>query len=340
MKQRIIVLIVLCFAVIILAVVAFRVSDRHQETEQIFAMDTYMELTVYGKGTKEALMEAKNEIRELEDMLSAVQDGSLICEINEKKEGTFPEKIAPLWEKSYEIYQKTEGSLDLTVYPVVKAWGFTSKKYRVPSEKELSECVALLGMNQVIYDSATKKITLPEGCELDFGAVAKGYTGDVLAQKMKDRGIKSALLYLGGNIQLIGGKPDGSPYKVGIKNPNGDTAPIGVLSVKDVAVVTSGGYERCFEQDGVTYHHIIDPHTGYPADNELSSVTIVAKEGVVADGYSTALYVYGLERSIAYWKEHSEEFEAVFVDRAGTVYVTAGLKDVFDTKENLVVIER
>ena len=167
--------------------------------------------------------------------------------------------------------------------------------------------------------------------EIDLGSVAKGYAGQLVAQMLRDNGVQSALLDLGGNVQTVGSKPDGSPWKIGIKDPQGEEVMM-VLYIKDQAVVTSGGYERYFEQDGQTYWHIMDPFTGRPADNGLISVTIVGDEGVVCDGLSTALFVMGLEKAADLWAQ-SGDFEAVFVTASGEVYITEGLRDRFALTE-------
>jgi len=190
---------------------------------------------------------------------------------------------------------------------------------------------------------ASGLITLPEGMEIDLGSVAKGYAGQLVAQMLREHGVQSALLNLGGNVQTVGAKPDGSPWQIGIKDPQGEDAMM-VLSVEDQAVVTSGGYERYFEQDGQTYWHIMDPSTGHPADSGLISVTIVGDEGVVCDGLSTALFVMGLEKAADLWAQ-SGDFEAVFVTASGEVYITEGLRDHFALTERYAdtpvsVIER
>ena len=186
-------------------------------------------------------------------------------------------------------------------------------------------------------------VTLPEGMEIDLGSVAKGYAGQLAAQMLRNSGVESALLNLGGNVQTVGAKPDGSPWQIGIKDPKGEDAMM-VLSIADQAVVTSGGYERYFEQDGQTYWHIMDPFTGHPADSGLISVTIVGDEGVVCDGLSTALFVMGLEKAADLWAQ-SGDFEAVFVTASGEVYITEGLRDHFALTERYAdtpvsVIER
>ena len=147
-------------------------------------------------------------------------------------------------------------------------------------------------------------LSLAEGVQIDLGAVGKGYTGDIVASLLKERGVTSALLDIDGNIHMVGSRPDGSKWTLGIRNPFADGR-VGVLEAEECAVVTSGGYERYFiGEDGERYWHILDPKTGYPAESGLASVTIISKEGRLCDVLSTAVYVMGLENAEEYWKEN------------------------------------
>jgi len=217
-------------------------------------------------------------------------------------------------------------------------------RYRNTEDEEtIQSLLPLVDYTQIQYDAATGVVTLPEGMEIDLGSVAKGYAGQLAAQMLREHGVQSALLNLGGNVQTVGTKPDGSPWQIGIKDPQGEDAMM-VLSVEDQAVVTSGGYERYFEQDGQTYWHIMDPSTGHPADSGLLSVTIVGKQGIICDGLSTSLFVMGLEKAADLWAQ-SGDFEAVFVTASGEVYITEGLQDRFALTEQYAdtpvsVIER
>lgn len=216
--------------------------------------------------------------------------------------------------------------------PIVRAWGFTTGDYQVPDESTIQSLLPMVDYTKVEFDESTGNVTIPSGMTIDLGSIAKGYAGQQSAQYLRDHSVTSALLNLGGNVQTVGSKPDGSLWKVGIKDPNGDT-PMMVLSVTDQAVVTSGGYERYFEQDGHTYWHIMDPATGHPADSGLCSVTIVGDDGGVCDGLSTSLFVMGLEKAADFWSK-SDDFEAVFVTDSGEVYITEGLKDKFALTDN------
>ena len=157
----------------------------------------------------------------------------------------------------------------------------------------------------------------------------------MLSKLLKDEGISSAVLDLGGNIQTVGSRPDGGEWRVGVKSPDGGI--LGVLSIRDMAVVTSGGYERYFEQDGQIYWHILDPKTGYPADSGLASVTIVGSDGTLCDGLSTAVFVMGRERAQELWRQWGG-FEMLLLDSEGTIYITEGLEGSFEPESGLEVL--
>lgn len=323
----------LCFFV-----VHYMEGKNKTATKSIFAMDTYMEITAYGRNSEEAVEAAAKEIQRLDELLSTGSEESEVSQLNENKSQELSADTKYLLQRSSEIWEETQGAFDITVYPVMKAWGFDRKEFRVPSEDELQELLKLVDISLLDYDEKTNTLTLPDKVEIDFGGIAKGYTSSRVAQIMREYGIESAKLNLGGNVQLVGAKLDGSAWRIAIKSPD-DTRPyLGILSVMDKAVITSGGYERYFEEDGITYHHIIDPETGKPAQNGLVSVTIVCEDGTFADGLSTALYVLGKENAIAFWREHSEEFDAVLLDEDNHLYVTEGIAEDFSTESSVEVL--
>ena len=314
---------------------------QEPETATFFAMDTAMDFTVYGDAA--LLDEAETLIGSLEEQVSVTDEHSDIYAIDHTGSGSLSGNAAELMEQALELCRRTGGALDISVYPIVRAWGFTTGSYQVPDEETIQSLLPLVDYTQIQYDAATGVVTLPEGMEIDLGSVAKGYAGQLAAQMLREHGVQSALLNLGGNVQTVGAKPDGSPWQIGIKDPQGEDAMM-VLSVEDQAVVTSGGYERYFEQDGQTYWHIMDPSTGHPADSGLLSVTIVGKQGIICDGLSSSLFVMGLEKAADLWAQ-SGDFEAVFVTASGEVYITEGLQDRFALTEQYAdtpvsVIER
>lgn len=296
---------------------------------QFTAMDTFMHFTVYGNSSAGA--HARDEIQSLDQLLSVTDETSEVYAINHR---TAPARelspeLTALLEQSLILSRQTDGAFDPTVYPVVRAWGFTTEDYHVPEQEELECLLALVDHTAPVLN--TNILTLPDGVQLDFGGIAKGWAGDRAAQLLRSQGVTCGILRLGGNIHTIGTKPDGSLWNIGIEDPDtGGT--LATLGVADLAVVTSGSYQRFFTANGQTYHHIIDPATGYPVDNGLSSVTVVGKYGARCDALSTALFVMGLERSAQFWREHSD-FEAVFVREDGSIAITAGLEGNFKLSE-------
>lgn len=293
--------------------------------EEFLAMDTAMRLTVYGQGAGEAAGLARERVLELEALLSVTDENSDICAANRNGGGALHADTAALLERALALCGETGGALDVSVYPVVRAWGFTTGAYRVPEEAELAALLERVDYTRISLEGTV--LTLPEGMELDLGAVAKGWTGDRLMELLRREGITSAIVELGGNVQALGSKPDGSPWRVAVQAPDG-SGYAGALEITDCAAVTSGGYQRYFEQDGETYCHIIDPAGGRPARSGLASVTVVAEEGAAADALSTALFVLGRERGEALWRERGG-FECVFIGEDGSVAVTQGLEGRF-----------
>ena len=303
-----------------------------QATEStVFAMDTVMSLTVYGGKGEEAVEEATELIYDLQDLLTATDENSPLYALNHAG-GAWTDldgDLLALLSDSKALCEKTGGALDITAYPAVQAWGFISKDYRVPDEAELADLASRIDYAALELDLKGSRARLPEGMEVELGAVAKGYTGDRLAQLMAQLGVESAIFSLGGNVQAVGTKPDGSSWRVAIQDPDGQ-GNLAIVEVTDKAVVTSGGYQRYFEQDGVTYWHILDPDTAAPARTGLKSVTVIGPEGLVCDGLSTALFVLGEEQGMAFWRDHPElGVELVFVREDGSVAITAGLEDSF-----------
>lgn len=317
-------------------------TEPEKASSQIFAMDTVMSLTIYGTNSgsdsaQAALEAATSKIYLLQDQWSATDQSSEIYTLNHAGGAwtALSDSTVSLLTQALDLCAKTDGALDITAYPAVSAWGFPTGEYRIPAPEELEHLVSLIDYTAVEVDPQTSQGRLPDGMGMDLGAVAKGYTGDLLAQMMQTRGIQSALLDLGqSSIQAIGAKPDGSPWRVGIQDPDGDSY-LGVLEISDLAIGTSGGYQRFFEQDGQRYWHILDPSTAAPARSGLTSVTVVSPSGVLCDGLSTALFVMGLEKGADFWRAHAElNFDVIFISDDGSISITAGLKDAFSLAQD------
>ena len=322
-------------------------SDSSQEyTSDVFAMDTYMTLIAYGENAQEAVEAGIAEIQRLDDLLSTGKDTSEVAQINANGGGVLSEDTDYLVKRALDIYQSTNGAFDISIYPVMQLWGFTTGNFAVPSESDLAAKLALVDAGKIILseENGQTSISLPEGMEIDLGGIAKGYTSGRVMDVMKSYGIKSAVINLGGNAHVLGNKTDGSQWKVGIQDPEDENGYLGGVSVTDKAIITSGGYERYFvdEDTGVKYHHIIDPKTGYSANNGLISVTIVSADSTLADGLSTSLFVLGTEDAITYCEEHCAEdgFDAIMEDEDGKLYITDDIYDDFINMNNNKNIEK
>lgn len=352
MKRKVLTAAGICIGILILTEGSRYFVQNQKCQKQLFAMDTYMEFTAYGKNSEKAVDAAIEEVQKLDAMLSAENSKSEVYALNEQGNLQATDDLAELILRGKEIYQETDGLFDDTIYPVMKLWGFPTGNYHVPTAAEVQKKLALVDENKVEIQTRdsdekgrdskekAKFVTLGADQQIDFGGIAKGYTGQKLAELFQEYGVSSALVSLGGNIQAIGTKPDGSSWKVGIRDPKGGQQDyIGVLSVENQAVITSGGYERYFEEDGKTYIHIINPRTGYPADGDLLSVTIVSKDGTLADGMSTALYIMGYEKACQFWRQHREEFNVILVTDDGKIHISENLKGNFQTEWELEMIE-
>ncbi|MGE5390744.1 MAG: FAD:protein FMN transferase [Deltaproteobacteria bacterium] len=302
------------------------------KTEE-FVLGTIINQQVYGSNAQRAADEVSARIKELNALWTINQPGGDINKLNEHAGQGYvklkPETIDILL-KARQISDLSGGAaFDITVAPLVKAWGIGTDHAGVPSDATIRDLLPLVNYQDVKVDKTIDSASLAKaGQMVDLGGIAKGYIGDLAIEIYKKNGITSAFANLGGNVVVLGCKPDGSPWKVGIQNPrsqNGDI--VGVVDVVDKAVVTSGDYQRYFVKNGKRYCHIIDPKTGYPADSGLMSVTIIAASSTEADGMSKA-YVLGLKRGLDLVNRYGKA-EAIFITNDKKIYVTPGLNGKF-----------
>ena len=304
------------------------------ETLDVFAMDTYMNIRYFTYENADCTKKLQSEIEYLESIFSVTAPKSDISKINSNA-GRFTavsEDTAALVKRAAEISEMTEGSLDITVYPMLKEWGFTTGNYKIPEQTTLNDLLKNTGYHNIALED--NKIKIPENFAVDLGAVAKGYTGDKLCDIFRKENVKSALINLGGNVQTVGTKPDGSLWKVALKNPADTEKEVCVLSLSDKAMITSGGYERYFVgKDGKQYWHILDPKTGYPSDKGLLSVTVIGEDGTLCDALSTALFVMGEEKAKAFVKTQSKT-DVILINRDMEIFITENLKDHIKMLDN------
>ena len=307
------------------------------EAADFFAMDTAMTVLVYGEDAKAAVSETESLIEDLDRQLSIFNSDSEFYQFNTAGQVLLSSQNKALLEQALELARQTDGAFDPTIEPVVACWGFYGEEKHIPGEAQLQESLSRVGYSHLQMEGQLLSADI-SGVKLDLGGIAKGYASDRAVQALKDRGVTSAVLSLGGNVQVLGAKPGGKDWTVGITDPLDPGGQLGTVSVRDMAVVTSGVYQRYFEEDGIRYHHIFDAETGYPADSGLLSVSIVCPSGTLADGLSTALFVMGLEEAAQFWRTQPGEFDAIFVTQDGEIYITAGLEGVFSSSRSYEVI--
>ncbi len=256
---------------------------------------------------------------------------SEIHAINSAAPGTpvdFSEDTVLVLREGLRIAELSDGAFDPSVWPVVELWGIGTPDAGVPDKDVLESAVGRVSWDAVSVDGRT--VAIGEGMGLDLGGIAKGYAADEAKRILREAGITSAILDFGGNIVTLGEQPVNGVWRIGVQQPDNSRGSIlGIVEVGEESIVTSGPYERFFVQNGVRYHHIIDPETGYPAGNGLESVTIVAADSMLADGMSTAVFVQGLEVGVDFVNS-LPEVEAIFVTEDDQVVITRGLEDRFE----------
>ena len=269
------------------------------------------------------------------------EEDSEIYRANAGETVELSEDTAALMEEAIQLSEETDGAFDVTIYPLMEAWGFPSGNYNVLSESEREELLTGVGMDHVHYDAERRTLSLDEGTRIDLGGIAKGYLADCLAGLMRIQQVPAAMLSLGSStIQLTGAKPDGALWSIALRDPEDENAFAGILKTEACVIDTSGGYERFFEEDGKIYWHILDPSTGAPAESGLTSVTVVGTDGVEGDGLATALFVMGEEKALDYWRTRSDEFDLVLVREDGKITVTEGIQDAFTTEHETITAEK
>lgn len=317
-------------------------GETKESRSVLFAMDTTMTLVAYGKNREAGLAAAESVIRSMDTMLDPENPGSSVYAINHAngENVVVPGQVADMMTAARQVYDQSGGALDLTVYPLLKLWGFIDQKYYVPYDYEILDELSKVCFDQVILtsfpSSGTYTVSMPSYGELSFGAVAKGCAADKAIESMRAAGVTSGIVSLGGNVQTLGLKPDGTQWRVGIEDPNKPgSSYVGVLNVGETAVVTSGSYQRKFTDitTGNTYHHILKPQSGYPVSNNLISATIICKDGTMADCLSTAMFVLGEVQSLNYWRSYGKTdgggFDMVLITKDNRIICTKGLIEDF-----------
>ena len=296
-------------------------------------MGTTVSISLFDHQDQTILDEAFEKVKMLENELSLNKESTLLTELNASA-GTKPypvnDTLFDIVQKGYYYSELTDGSFDISIGPLVKLWSIGLPEARVPSPEEIQQVLPLINYQNIQLDEQAKTIYLKKpGMQLDLGGIAKGYIADTLASFLRSKGVEHALIDLGGNIYALGTKVDGSLWKVGIQDPfESRNNTVGYIPIANQSVVTSGVYERYLEADGKKYHHILDPSTGYPFDNEIAGVTIISDMSIDGDALSTAVFSKGLEEGLKFVKS-LPNVEAIFITKDSKVYLTDGIKDDF-----------
>lgn len=317
-------------------------SCRSKEPDQPYRMNrlllgTLVEISLVGESdkVKPAAAAIFDEMRRVED-LTSFHKPSKLTEINDHAGlGPFPAdgEVLKLIEQSLGYAQKFDGTFDPTIGSVTRLWHFSGDEPpRLPDPSEITEALTKVGWRQVKVDAAAGTIDLPtSGMALDLGGIAKGYALERAAAVARSFGVTAALINAGGDLVALGEKRPGVPWRVGVQHPRRHDAIAAVVDVRDRVVFTSGDYERFFDQGGTRYHHILDPRTGYPAPG-VQSVTIVAKDILLADALAKAVFILGPERGLKL-VESMPEVDALLIDAAGGMRRSRGATDIFQIRQ-------
>lgn len=296
-------------------------------------MGTVITITLYDQGSDKVLDKAFNRVKEIEELVSINDGETELTEVN-KNAGVKPVSVS---EDTYEMVkvglgysEDSSGSFDIAVGPLVKLWSIGLPEAKVPTSEEIVQVLDDVDYKKIKLNDDEKTIFLEkEGMMLDLGAVAKGYTADEIVEVLDEEGVNSAIVDLGGNIFALGSKKDNSNWRIGVQNPLSDRGEtLGVIEVVDKSIVTSGVYERFIEKDGVKYHHILNPKTGYPYENEIAGVSIISDKSIDGDCLSTLIFSLGVDKGLEFVNSINGA-EAIFVTKDKKVYLTTGMKDNF-----------
>lgn len=306
-------------------------------TKTNFVLGTVVTITLYDHGSEALLDKGFDRLLEIENLMSANLEASDIGQINllaGQEAVTISDETFDVIEKGIYYGDLSKGYFDISMEPVVGLWQIGTDEAHVPTLESLEEALSYVDYHKIKLDAKNKTVYLPEkGMGLDLGGIAKGYAADELVQLLKEAGVQSAMLNLGGNVFAMGKKTDGSNWNIGIQNPfDSRNKYFGIASIADQTVVTSGPYERYFEENGKRYHHIFDTRTGWPVENDIASVTVIADSSIDGDALSTTLFALGIDEGIDLI-ETLDKVECIFVDYDKKVTVSSGLKDSFSIED-------
>ncbi len=308
------------------------------QTREEFLMNTISKIQLYDTSDTEVLDRVYQRLFDIEKTMSKTIPTSDISRINKNAGQDYVRVNKDTYEvieRAFDFAQLTEGSFDPTIGPLVDLWKITESEDSrtwLPDDDEIKRMASLVDYREVDLKNGEVYLRKPN-MKLDLGGIAKGYGADEARRIIREQGVESALVDLGGNIYAVGEKPNGDAWKIGIKNPDaGPNDYLGIVSVKDRSVVTSGGYERYFEVGGKVYHHIINPKTGYPATSGIKSVSIISTSSTDGDTLATAVYVMGLDRAKDLIRD-LPDIGFILLTDDNVLYISRNLEDKFELKD-------
>lgn len=307
-------------------------SDPISRTELF--MGTVVTITLYDSTDSSILDKAFDRVAEIESLVSINESGTELDEVNASA-GIKPVKVTSttydIVEKGLEYSRLSNGGFDITIGPLVKLWNIGLEGAKVPTPEEISNTLPLIDYNSLKLNKEGQTIFLTKkNMMIDLGSIAKGYAADEISKILTENNVHSAIINLGGNVYAHGEKIDGSDWKIGIQNPFNERGNIvGLVKVKNKTVVTSGIYERYIEQDGVKYHHLLDPKTGYPFDNNIAGVSIITDKSIDADALSTIVFSKGVDEGLKF-VEDLPNVDAIFITKDNKIYLSKGIKNIFE----------
>ena len=314
-----------------------------------FALDTVISVNAYGDESLEVVSDTENYINSLENDFSRTLPESLVYKINHSEErvNKVDERLMEILRLSKKMYDITDGKFDITIAPAADLWGFTKDSFRVPTDEEIENVKSKVGFDHVHIDDET--VVTDEGTGIDLGGIAKGYALENIKDIFEGHSLDGGLANMGGDILVYGNGSSGDLWHIGIKDPavsKKEDDSLGILEIKDRYILTSGGYERYFEENGRHYSHILNPINCMPAYSDILSVTVVTDlekgYGTAADALATALFIMGSKEAEEFWKDN-QWFDMIVVDDLGNIYVSEGIKDNFvlikPKKYNCIIID-
>ncbi len=316
-------------------------NDKAVESAELYRAEafylyTQVEIVTYGQQSDSVYREIWDELSKIDHLLNMNDSRSEIAKVNAaagKRAVAVSPFVYQLIKKAL-TFSELSANFDISIGRLVHLWGIGSDQARLPAQAEIDNALSTIDYRKVILDDDAQTIYLSEkNMAIDLGAIAKGYAADRSKQILLSHGIANAIINFGGNVLTIGSKIDGSPWRIGIQNPNSQRGDyLGILAINDQSVVTSGTYERFFEQDGQRYHHILSTQTGYPVDNELLAVSIIAQRSTDCDALSTLIFAEGLDNG-RQLIEQMPAVDAIFITKDNAVYLSDGIKDSFILKD-------